>query len=281
MINELKNQIICGSALNILKRIENNSIDLFVSDPPYKVTARGSAGNSGGMLQKKINRSGNVFKYNDIEIDVWLPEIYRILKEGSHCYVMTNHKNIHHYLNIAEKVGFHFIKCLIWNKGNKIMGQCYMSQFEYIIFLRKGSHKKINFCGTADILDVPNKKTKVDGKNIHDTEKPVELMEILIKNSSSEGDLVLDCFCGVGAVPIASKKLNRNFIGIDLEQGYADISRNRIKPFMKDIEIVKTEVDIKTEPEIIKEEVIEEIIPKENNVRNLLGTPTKLSSPTN
>ena len=108
------------------------------------------------------------------------------------------------------------------------MGQCYMSQFEYIIFLRKGKHKKINFCGTADILDVPNKKTKVNGKNIHDTEKPVELMEILIKNSSSEGDLVMDCFCGVGAVPIASKKLNRDFIGMDLEQGYVDISRERI-----------------------------------------------------
>ena len=231
MIEQLKNQIICGNALNILKRIEAQSIDLFVSDPPYKVTARGCAGNSGGMLQKKINKSGNVFNYNDIEIDIWLPEVYRILKDGSHCYIMTNHKNIHNYLNTAEKVGLHFIKCLIWNKGNKIMGQCYMSQFEYIIFLRKGEHKKINFCGTADILDVPNKKTKIDGKNIHDTEKPVELMEILIKNSSNEGDLVLDCFSGVGAVPIASKNLNREFIGIDLEQEYVDISRRRMEDY--------------------------------------------------
>lgn len=228
MIDDIKNQIICGNALNMIKRIEKESIDLFVSDPPYKVTSRGGHGNCGGMLTKKKFNSGNVFNYNDIEIDTWLPEIYRILKEGSHCYIMTNQKNIHHYLNVAEKVGFHFIKNLIWNKGNKIMGQCYMSQFEYILFLRKGKHKKINFCGTADILDVPNKKTKIDGKNIHDTEKPVALMEILIKNSSNEGDLVLDCFCGVGAVPIASKKLNREFIGIDLEQEYVNMSRQRL-----------------------------------------------------
>ena len=56
---------------------------------------------------------------------------------------------------------------------------------------------KINNCGTADILSIPNKKTKgEDGKNIHDTEKPVELMKILIENSSQEGDIVLDPFIG-------------------------------------------------------------------------------------
>lgn len=223
------NKVYCMDCLEAMKKLPDNSVDLIVTDPPYKVTARGNSGNSGGMLQKKINMSGNVFNYNDIEIDTWLPEIYRILKEESHCYVMTNHKNIHNYLNVAEKIGFHFIKCLIWNKGNKIMGQCYMSQFEYIIFLRKGNHKKINFCLPPDILNVPNKKKKIDGKNIHDTEKPVKLMKILIKNSSKEGDLVLDCFCGVGAVPIASKKLNRNFIGFEISQEYVDICNKRLE----------------------------------------------------
>lgn len=233
IIDDIKNSVICANAMGILKKMPDNSIDLFVSDPPYKVTSRGSAGNSGGMLQKKINRSGNVFKYNDIEIETWLPEIFRILKDGSHCYIMTNHKNLHHYMDVAKKVGLHFTKSLIWNKGNKIMGQCYMNQFEYILFFRKGKFKKINKCGTPDILDVPNKKTKVKGKNIHDTEKPVELMEILIENSSNNGDLVLDCFCGVGAVPIASKKLNRDYIGIDLEQDYVKRCTERLSSLQK------------------------------------------------
>ena len=104
-----------------------------------------------------------------------------------------------------------------------------MSQFEYILFFRKGKGKKINKCGTADILSVPNKKTKgEDGKNIHDTEKPVELMKILIENSSQENELVLDPFVGVGATAIACKDLNREYIGIELDEKYYNIACSRI-----------------------------------------------------
>lgn len=72
------------------------------------------------------------------------------------------------------------------------MGQYYMSQFEYILFFRKGKGVKINNCGTSDILSIPNKKTKDEnGKNLHDTEKPIELMQILVENSSKENDIKL------------------------------------------------------------------------------------------
>ena len=70
-----------------------------MTDPPYKVTARGSAGNSGGMLQKDINRKGQVFTYNNIDCTEYAAECYRVLKDGSHCYVMTNHVNLIHMLN--------------------------------------------------------------------------------------------------------------------------------------------------------------------------------------
>ena len=80
--------------LNVLKDIGDNSIDLVVSDPPYKTTSRGNSGNSGGMLQKDINMKGKVFNHNDITIKDYASEIYRILKDGSHCYIMTNHKNL-------------------------------------------------------------------------------------------------------------------------------------------------------------------------------------------
>ena len=109
------------------------------------------------------------------------------------------------------------------------MGQFYMSQFEYIIFLRKGRGVKINNCGTSDLLSIPNKKTKDEnGKNIHDTEKPVKLMKILIENSSQVGDIVLDPFMGVGSTGVACKELNRNFIGIELDSDYFNIAKERI-----------------------------------------------------
>ena len=101
----------------------DNSVDLIITDPPYKITARGNGGNSGGMFQKKEVNNGKVFKNNDIDIVDWLPEFYRILKPNSHCYIMTNNKNITHYLDVIDKSDFHFIKNLIWVKDNKIMGQ--------------------------------------------------------------------------------------------------------------------------------------------------------------
>ena len=232
-MNKIK--LINGNCLDTLKNIPNESIDLIVTDPPYPTTSRGNAGNSGGMLQKDINKKGKVFTYNNIDCSEYAPQFYRVLKDGSHCYVMTNHINLMDMLNTFTDVGFHFIKSLIWNKGNKIMGQYYMSQYEYILFFRKGKGKKINNCGTSDILSIPNKKTKdKDGKNIHDTEKPIELMEVLVNNSSQENELVLDPFMGVGSTGIACIKNNRNFIGIEIDENYFNIAKSRLEEFNYD-----------------------------------------------
>ncbi|MBQ2395665.1 MAG: site-specific DNA-methyltransferase [Bacteroidales bacterium] len=194
------------------------------------------------MLRKDINKKGQVFTYNNIDCSEYAPEFYRVLKDGSHCYVMTNHINLIHMLNTftdlrtkeekekgIKPYGFHFIKSLIWDKRNKIMGQYYMSQYEYILFFRKGRGIKINNCGTSDILSIPNIKMKgEDGKNLHDTEKPVELMEILIGNSSNENGIVLDPFMGIGGAGIACKKLGRNFVGIEIDNQYFGIAEQRI-----------------------------------------------------
>ena len=223
------NKIINENAIEFMKALGNESIDLIVTDPPYKVTPKGCAGNSGGMMTTKETMKGKIFKHNDIKPIDYIPEFYRLLKDGSHCYIMTNHVNLQEMLNVATECGFHFIKSLVWNKGNKIMGRFYMSQFEYILFFRKGKGKKINKCGTADILNVPNKKTKDEnGKNLHDTEKPVELMKILVENSSQVGELVLDPFVGVGATAIACKELDRQYIGVELDEHYYNIAVNRI-----------------------------------------------------
>ena len=227
------NKLINGNAIEFMKTLESESVDLIVTDPPYKVTARGNAGNSGGMMKKKLSMQGKIFKHNDIKPIEYIPEFYRLLKDGSHCYIMTNHVNLQEMINVATECGFKFIKSLIWNKGNKIMGQYYMSQFEYILFFRKGKGKKINKCGTADILNVPNKKTKDEnGKNIHDTEKPIELMKILVENSSQEGEIILDPFVGVGATAIACKELNRQYIGIELDEHYYNIAVNRVNNYI-------------------------------------------------
>lgn len=235
--------------LNVLKNINDNSIDLVITDPPYLTTKRGGTGNSGGMCKKKEFSSGKGgFKHNNIKPEEFIPELFRVLKYGTHCYIMSNHVNLQKMINIATDSGFHFIKCLIWDKGNKIMGQCYMNQFEYILFFRKGEHKKINNCGTSDLLSIPNKKTKVELKdnkgnvildknerpkmvNLHDTEKPVELMEILINNSSNENEIVLDPFMGIGGTGVGCLNTNRRFIGVEIDENYFDIAKDRLEKY--------------------------------------------------
>lgn len=214
-------KLVCGDGIELLHNLRDYSVDLIITDPPYKTTSRGCAGTSGGMMQTEICKKGQMFKYNDLVPKDYAGEMYRVLKDGGHCYIMTNHINLQNMLNSFSEVGFHFVKSLIWDKGNKIMGQYYMSQFEYILFFRKGKGVKINECGTSDILRVPNKKPKDSKGNVlHVTAKPPELMEILIRNSSNEGQLVVDPFSGLFSVAVACQTLNRKFIGSEIDERY-------------------------------------------------------------
>ena len=212
-----------------MKQLPDGCIDLIATDPPYKLTQRGSSGTMSGYWTTDAARKGMVFEHNDIEIEQYLPEFYRILKEDAHCYIMTNNYNICHFLDVISKSKFHFIKCLIWDKQNKICGRYYMGQYEYIIFIRKGKDKPINDCGCSDIISIPNRKTKNgDGSNVHDSEKPVELMATLIRNSTDEGETVLDPFMGSGTTAVAAVRTKRNFIGFELDTKYHAIASDRV-----------------------------------------------------
>lgn len=230
ILTENKYKLLNDNCLDVLHKIKDESIDCIVTDPPYKMTSRGNTGNTGGMLKKKIVNSGQVFKYNNIDCTEYAPEFYRVLKDGTHCYIMTKHINLQHMLNTFTDCGFKFVKSLIWNKGNKIMGHYYMSCYEYILMFRKGKGRRINNCGTPDILSVKNQKHKDEnGKNLHDTEKPVELMKILIDNSTNENDVILDPFVGIGSTGLAALELNRKFIGVEIDETYYHIAKERQK----------------------------------------------------
>lgn len=110
------------------------------------------------------------------------------------------------------------------------MGTMYMNCFEYILFLWKGFAKKINNCGTPDLLTFPNVKDKnADGSNIHDSQKPIGLMQTLIQNSSNVGDIVLEPFAGSGTTCIAALRENRKYIGIELDKHYYEVAKKRIE----------------------------------------------------
>lgn len=244
-------EIKCGDMLEIIKEYPDEYFDLVCSDVPYRICTGGSrldtvSNMTGGILRKvakndplkskwvkqegnnidneTLIKSGKLFLNNDINFSEWLPEVYRVLKSGSHCYLMVNSRNLKDLQIEAEKVGFKFQNLLVWVKNNATPNKWYMQQAEFILMLRKGREKYINFMGTSNIFSYPN----IIGNKYHPTEKPVELMEDLIVNSTNEGDIVLDPFMGSGTTCVAAKRINRKYVGIEIEQKYFDIAEQRL-----------------------------------------------------
>jgi len=244
---ELKND----DCLNILKKIPDKCIDLFVTDCPYHITSGGCSkgiyGNdktisnkmTGGIFDRRRNfksnnyneesvelaRKGKLFKYNDIEFSQWLPDVYRVLKDKTHCYIMVNGRNLKKLQIEAEKVGFIYQNLLVWKKNNATPNRYYLNNCEFIIMFRKGKAKNINNMGTKNVLEIPN----IIGKKTHPTEKPVELMKVLIQNSSNVGDIIFDPFMGTASTGIACQETGRNFLGIEIDKKYFDIAKERIE----------------------------------------------------
>lgn len=216
---------------NVITKIPDNSIDLIVTDPPYPVTNRGNSGTMGGMMATKKTMKGKVFDFNNLDISEYINKLYRVLKPNSHCYIFCNQKNIYHFMDVINNQSkFKWFKNLIWLKDNKIANQYYMTQFEYILFLRKGKAKRINRCGTSEVLQFKNKKLKDENNHvIHPTEKPVELIKTLIENSSKENDIVLDPFTGIGSTPLACVGSKRRFIGTEIDKRFYDVACQRLK----------------------------------------------------
>ena len=220
----LINTIINSDVLELIKKIDDESIDLVVTDPPYKVISGGKPHKKGQPSGIPSKNDGKIFKHNNIKPEEWIPEIYRILKSGTHCYIMTNTINLENYLRICREVGFCLHNVLCWEKNNVTPSRWYMKNCEFTLFLRKGKAKTINNIGSKMIHQFNN----IIGNKTHPTEKPVDLMKFYIANSSKEGDIVFDPFCGTGSTLIAAKELNRKYIGCEIDVKYYEIAMKRI-----------------------------------------------------
>lgn len=219
------NNIQQGDCLELMKEIPDESVDLIVTDPPYKIIKGGCTNKAVRLKGANIEnlKNGNIFSENKINFSDWLPLMYKSLKNKSHCYIMVNDRNLKDLITEAEKVGFKILNILVWKKNVHSPNRYYLKNCEFIVFLRKGNAKNINNMGTYSVLEVNSIKNKK-----HPSEKPVELMEILIQNSSNENDIVLDPFMGVGSTGIACQNTKRNFIGFELDEKYFKIAKERL-----------------------------------------------------
>lgn len=215
-----------GDCLEVLKGVPNGSVDLVATDCPYHITPGGctNKGKGNGIFQKEMASNGKLFVHNDIEFSEWLPEVYRVLKFGTHCYIFCNGRNLMRLQIEAEKVGFAYQNTLVWDKGNVTPNRYYMGACEFVLMLKKGKSRTINDRGCPNILRVQNRI----GRKNHPTEKPINLMKILVENSTQPNDLVLDPFMGSGTTGVACVNTGRKFIGIELDEKYFNIAQDRI-----------------------------------------------------
>ena len=223
-----------GDALEILKTIPNESIDCVVTDPPYKIITGGDSNGKNsirptGMLKGNRELMRTVPKFSE-----WLSELFRVLKDGTQNYVMVNSSNLLKMANEIEKAGFKIQNFLVWQKNNCTPSQFYMKNCEYTIFFRKGKSKYINDIGGSKTV---HSFDNIIGNKVHPTEKPIDLMEFYINNSTNENEIVLDPFMGSGTTGVACKNLNRQFIGIEMQEDYFNIARGRVEEKRKEKEI--------------------------------------------
>ena len=228
MVNLFKvNNVYNEDSIAAMKSMESECVDLLITDPPYK-TITGGNNNGKNSERPKGMLSGNkkLFARQDVKISEWMPEVYRVLKQGCHAYIFTNVLNLTEMLNVSQQVGFQLHNLLCWEKNNCTPSQYYMKNCEYVLFLRKGKAKWINNIGDSKTV---HQFKNIIGNKTHPCEKPVDLMKYYIANSSQCGDIVFDPFCGTGSSMVAAKELNRNYIGFEIDKQYFDITKERLK----------------------------------------------------
>jgi len=240
------NKIICGDCLNIIKQLPSNFIDLIIADPPYLTTNE--------KWDKKEIFSDEIIK-----------ELFRVAKDNCSIYIWCGigekSQSLIRWFHLLKKY-FYFKDLITWKKQRGIgMKRGWLYTREEIMWFVKDNKKFIwnkkeqyseekrpwnvykkggEMVNKSEFKRYTNVWTDIieDGygscpkkyseKRFHFTPKPVKAMERIIKLHTKENDVVLDSFLGSGTTAVACKKLNRKFIGIELDKEHCKIAKQRI-----------------------------------------------------
>jgi len=213
------NKIYNMDAFEFLKTLSDKSIDLLLIDPPYNLFKIG--GNKPfGNAKTKIG-GDNICKAKEYPFIDWDLELSK--EQIQELFRVSKNQIIFGFEHLSDKLPkSRGIYCWDKMRGDGTT----FSDFELIwtSFDKKAEFIRFKWNGMLkDSWEVE--------KNIryHPTQKPIEIIKVLIKNHSKEGDLVLDCFLGSGTTTHACKQLNRKFIGVEISKEYCDIAKKRLE----------------------------------------------------
>lgn len=255
---EILNKIILGDCLKVMKKMPTECIDMVFVDPPYflQLPAGRTLLRWSGTEVNGVNEQWDVFKdFDDYDnfTKNYLAEIKRLMKPNATIWVIGMYHNIHRVGKIMLDLGFWILNDVIWFKTNPMpnwLGVRFTNATETLIWAVKDKKVK-NYTFNKEIargynygklglnvwrvpLCTGGERLKDEkGRKIHPTQKPEELLKRVIFTSSKEGDIIFDPMAGVGTTGFVAKKLNRNFIMVEINQKYVKATKKRFEFFNK------------------------------------------------
>lgn len=224
----------------IRERLDDDSVDCVITDPPYGVDV--DISDSMGRV-KDTQHAGTVANDKDEgeALDLWdnvMEEVARVLSEEGHLYVFASWKTWDGFCDIIEKYGFEVRNCIVWEKSDASQiaafgdgaGPKYAYKHEFCIFATREGARPIEGY-PEDILKYTEARWSDvnDQKTQHPTQKPVNLIADLAENSTTEGDTVLDPFMGSGTTAVVAIQNDRDYIGFEVdEDNYRSVIERRI-----------------------------------------------------
>jgi DNA modification methylase len=213
-------KLLHGDCLELLTNIPDGSVDMVLCDPPYGIDFQSS------RIKDKERRKPKIIGDTQTQIS-FIHEIGRIIKPYGAVCIFSRWDVQQKVIDEMTACGMKPRNVIIWDKVSHGMGdlkRAFAGRYESIVFY---SAPEFRFNGKRpqDIVVCPRVPAC---KLVHPNEKPVELLEKLIRFCTSDGGLVLDCFMGCGSTGVACLNTERCFIGMELDKHYFDIAVNRI-----------------------------------------------------
>ena len=235
-----------GDCLSLVKKIEDESVDCIICDPPYFLSNGGITCKSGKMVSVNKGDWDKKDGYKEIyDFNFnWIKESYRILKKGGSMWISGTYHNIYIIGSIIQSLGdFRILNNITWVKKSpppNLSCRFFTHSTETILWVRKGLKSKHyfdyelmkSFNENKQMKDVwvigrPKKEEFKFGK--HPTQKPEELIERMLLSSTRENDLCVDFFGGLSTTMVCCKKNNRNGISFEINPDFHKSSIDRLK----------------------------------------------------
>ena len=213
------NKIYNSDCMEYMGGVNDNSFNLTLTDIPYGEVNRDSNG-----LRNLDKNMADVMTFS---LDDFLNEVYRITSGTIIIFCGKEQiSQIHKFFSEKQAKKLGTVRQLIWEKSNPspMNGQyIYLSGIENAVWFKKKGGTFNAKCKNT-VFKYPCGRSK-----LHPTEKNHDLLKELILDNSNENDLVFDPCCGSGSHCLVAKEFHRNFVGVELDNTYYDIAKNRIE----------------------------------------------------